>query len=266
MKSKRNFSERQLDAFNAYLKALVSHVAKNGKVNFDAIRREHKTTGLTLKEYDLFELSKYEENIDAITREVSDSIRYALRDKQLSKNPSITEEQVTAVNEDLVPIDGKEGKPKLRKFDNMTTRNFPYVDFFNVDGDLYTRIRNNNRDKTPLHEIVMKCDKSSETAKLSVIRKGFSPDVVDENEAVWLNFTQARYYIWLLVSSFSKIHDELEKELREKDSTISALKQTLNTLEKEIIRTTVIPSEIPPIATEVPKKSLWNRFLNIVKK
>lgn len=266
MKSKRNLSERQLDAFNAYLKALVSHVAKNGKVSFDSIRREYKTTGLTLKEFDVFELSKYSDNINAITREVSDSIRYAMRDKQMTKKCSIVEEPVTSENEDLTPIDGKEGKHKLHKFENMATRNFPYVDFFNVDGDLYTRIRNNNRDKTPLHEIVMKCDKSNETAKLSVVRRGFSSTVVDENEGVWLNFTQARYYIWLLVSSFSKTRDELEKELREKDTTIDVLKQALNTLEMEIAKSNLIQTEIPPIAVEEPKKSLWNRFLKIVKK
>lgn len=266
MKSKRNFSARQLDAFNAYLKALVSHVAKNGKVSFDAIRREHKTTGLTLKEYDLFELSKYEENIDAITREVSDSIRYALRDKQMTKKCAIVEEPVTSENEDLAPIDGKEGKPKLHKFDNMTTKNFPYVDFFNVDGDLYTRIRNNNRDKTPLHEIVMKCDKSNGTAKLSVVRRGFSSTVVDENKGIWLNFTQARYYIWLLVSSFSKIHYELNEELRKKDSVINGLEQEIKTLNSELAQATAVTTEIPPIVEEEPKKSWWNRFFNIAKK
>ena len=266
MKSKRNFSERQLDTFNAYLKALVSHVAKNGKVNFDSIRREHKTTGLTLEEFDIFKMSQYSDNIDAITREVSDAIRYELRNRQMLKKFSIVEEPVTSENEDLVPIDGKEERPKLHKFENMNTRNFPYVDFFNVDGDLYTRIRNNNREKTPLNELVMRCDKSNGTAKLTYIRRGFSSTVVDENKGIWLNFTQARYYIWLLVSSFSKIHDKLEKDLREKDKTIDGLKQALNTLEKEIAKSTVIQHEIPPIAVEEPKKSLWNRFLKIVKK
>ena len=266
MKSKRNFSERQLDTFNAYLKALVSHVAKNGKVNFDSIRREYKTTGLTLEEFDTFELSKYSDNIDAITREVSDSIRYALRDKQMTKKLTIVEEPVTLENEDLAPIEGKEWKAKLRKFENMSTRNFPYVDFFNVDGDLYTRIRNNNRDKTPLHEIVMKCDKSSKTAKLSVIREGFSSAVVDENEAVWLNFTQARYYIWLLVSAFSKTHYELNEELRKKDNVINGLEQEIKTLKIELTQSAAMTTEIPPIVEEEPKKSWWNRFLNIVKK
>ena len=266
MKSKRNFSERQLDAFNAYLKALVSHVAKHGKVNFDAIRREYKTTGLTLEEFDLFELYKYYDNVDAITREVSDAIRYAIRDKQMTRRVTIIEDPVTTENEDLIPIEGKDRKPKLRKFANMKTKNFPYVDFIDVDGDLYTRIKMNNRDRTPLHEIVMKCDKQNQTAEISVIRKGFSSVVADEDQDMWLDFTQARYYIWLLVSSFSKTHDELQMMLREKDNEIHKLKQALCTLEKEIVKSFVAPTEMPPIVKEEPKKGLWNRFLKVVKK
>jgi hypothetical protein len=141
MASKRNFSERQLATFNAYLKALVSHVAKYGKIRFDSIRREFKTTGLTLEEFDFFELYKYYDNPDEITREVSDSIRYAIREKELAKRDTVVE-----------------------------------------------------------------------------------------------------------------VH------------TINVLRQTLNTLEKEIAKSTAIQTEIPPIATEEPKKSLWNRFLKIVKK